>query len=1073
MKFTLLPLTLALLAGSPIPAGSAPLPLALKKHERIALVGNSTGERMNLFGHFETLLESRFPELELVVRNFCRPADEVGIRQRPNDYTKIDDPLKVFGPETFFCFFGFNESFGGSEGAEKFGRDYEKFLDEYAARYGSDRQPRFVIISPIALEAGAGAFLPEASHQNANLKSYVEAARTIANKRGFPFVDLFAPTLAAFNAEAGAQFTINGCHVNEAGEKLMGELLDRALFGTTNLAKIGSPAYEKLRAAVNDKSWVHHQDYRILNGWYVYGGRRTWDTETFPREFQKVRAMAALRDRYIWDLAQGAPSPQPPDDKKSGDLLVPPTRFGNPQQSYSEHPGALRYLSPEDSIRAMAVPEGFEVKAFASEREFSELAKPVQLNFDNKGRLWVACMPTYPQWRPGDPRPSDRLLIFEDTNSDGTADACKVFYDQLHCPTGFEFWNGGVLVVDQPRLIWLKDTDGDDKADQVVHLIDGWASDDTHHTIGAFEWNHGGLLHALEGVSMSTAIETPWGPQRNQGSPGAWVIDPRSWKVRHFVTPGYGNPWCYVFNWWGQGVVGDGTTAQQHWDTPLSGAQYSGRRGLNVIFNNEGMRPVVGTEFLYSRHLPDDVQGQFIYACVINMNGLTRFEVHDEGGGYGGKRIPDLLKSSDKHFRPTDPQIGPDGAVWFGDWANALIGHMQYSQRDPNRDHAHGRIFRLSAKNRPLIEAPKQAGKSVLELLDQLKQYEPRTRYRARTELRDRPTDEVLAAIKTWASKLDAQDKEHDRLLCEAMWVQEGHHALDLELVKKILACPTPDARAAAVHTLSDERDYVRDTFALIKPMAADAHPRVRVEAVRALSFFSTKEAVEAALETTKHSMDYWVEYTLDATLGALQPVWKPLVEKQQPIAGANPAGTRYLLDYLAQSGPAGAAIKPMRQLLDTNTPDPQKKSLMKEIAKMKGNAENGRVVFSRICIACHKLGDQGIEFGPPIHDVGARLKPEELVESIVEPNAKLDPKFQTTNVETSEGQALSGFVVAEDPATVTLRIAGGLNMPLKKSELKKRETVAVSSMPEGLANAISAPEFVDLIAFLKQAKGK
>jgi hypothetical protein len=136
------------------------------------------------------------------------------------------------------------------------------------------------------------------------------------------------------------------------------------------------------------------------------------------------------------------------------------------------------------------------------------------------------------------------------------------------------------------------------------------------------------------------------------------------------------------------------------------------------------MRPVVGSEFLLSRHLPDDVQGQFIYACVINMNGIPRFEIHNESAGLRGSRIMhpiksrppvagngssdekplpnDLLASTDKVFRPVDPQIGPDGALWFGDWCNALIGHMQYSQRDPNRDHVRGRVYRLVAKNRPL-----------------------------------------------------------------------------------------------------------------------------------------------------------------------------------------------------------------------------------------------------------------------------------------------------------------------------------------------------------------------------------
>src|SRR5205823_2847059 len=161
-----------------------------------------------------------------------------------------------------------------------------------------------------------------------------------------------------------------------------------------------------------------------------------------------------------------------------------------------------------------------------------------------------------------------------------------------------------------PQIIFLKDTDGDDKADLVVPVIDGWATDDTHHTVGAFEFSPGGLLHMLEGVSMSTAVETPWGPFHNANSSGAYVVDPRTYKVRHFNTPGYGNPWCYVFDEWGQGFCGDGTGATQHWDTPLSGAQYQGRASLQPLFNTESMRPVVGSEFLYSRHFPDDVQGQ-------------------------------------------------------------------------------------------------------------------------------------------------------------------------------------------------------------------------------------------------------------------------------------------------------------------------------------------------------------------------------------------------------------------------------------------------------------------------------
>ena len=117
-------------------------------------------------------------------------------------------------------------------------------------------------------------------------------------------------------------------------------------------------------------------------------------------------------------------------------------------------------------------------------------------------------------------------------------------------------------MVDQPRLLFLKDTDGDDKADEVRHLLDGWATDDTHHTCGAFEWSHGGLLHMLEGIATSTTLETPWGPHRSQGSGGAYVLDPRTHEDPAVQPARHGNMWCYVFDEWGQGIVGDGTDRQ-------------------------------------------------------------------------------------------------------------------------------------------------------------------------------------------------------------------------------------------------------------------------------------------------------------------------------------------------------------------------------------------------------------------------------------------------------------------------------------------------------------------------------
>ncbi len=1083
-----------------VPIEAAPA-LQFEPRERIAFVGNSLGERLGLFGHFEALLHTRFPRQELVIRNFCRPADEVGRQQRPNDYTKIDDPLQVFGADTFFCFFGFNESFAGPAGVEAFKAAYGKFMDTTGRVYAKgEKVPRFVLVSPIAFESPGDPLLPDGRLENENLALYAAAVAEVARERGLAYADLFAPTLPLLNGQTGRQYTINGAHLNEAGEREIGVLLDRALFASPNPAALASPGFARLRAAVVDKSWVHAQDYRMLNGWYVYGGRRTWDTETFPREYKKIRAMTAVRDRYVWDLAQGQTVPSVPDDTTTGELFVPSTRFGVPGQAYSE-PKELRYLTGAESLAAITTAEGFDLSLFASEETFPELANPVQINFDNRGRLWVACMPTYPQWRPGDPPPNDRLLVFEDTNQDGRADRMKVFFDRLHCPTGFEFWNGGVLVVSQPHILFLKDTDGDDRADEVVQWTDGWATDDTHHSIGAWEWSPGGLLHMLEGVAVSTAVETPWGPFRNLNTPGAYLVDPRTLRVRHFITPGYGNPWCYVFDDWGQGIVGDGTTAQQHWDTPLSGAQQGPRRGLNTVFDNQGMRPCIGSEFLYSRHFPDEVQGQFVYACVINMNGLPRFEIRDDGAGFAGQRIADLVRSTDRNFRPADPQIGPDGALWFADWHNPLIGHMQYSQRDPNRDKAHGRVYRLTARNRPLLPPATQHGLPIPALLEQLKAYEPRTRYRARRELRDRPAAEVLPALRLWLGQLEAGDPLLDKHRTEALWVQQGHHAVDRAFLGAMLRAPTPQARAAAVHVVADEWFSLSPSaaqpgapsaaalgawrpegptlnladeaslIALLRPLTTDDHPRVRLEAVRALSFLRSPDAAEAALDAARKPVDYWMNYTLRHTLEALLPLWKPAFAAGTFVTN-NPAGRDFAALLAADRPELEAAQKHFAAVKRiTEASAEERAQRLAAVAAIPGRAEAGREIFNRICTACHRADDKGQDYGPDLTQVATRLPRQEIIESIIDPNAKVDPKFAATNITTQDGEEYSGLVAAEDDTTLTLVLGAGTKQVLAKADLASRTTLTVSSMPEGLAEALATDEFLDLIEFLAARK--
>jgi putative heme-binding domain-containing protein len=555
------------------------------------------------------------------------------------------------------------------------------------------------------------------------------------------------------------------------------------------------------------------------------------------------------------------------------------------------------------------------------------------------------------------------------------------------------------------------------------------------------------------------------------------VIDPRSLKIRQFALPGMYNMWCYVFDEWGQGIVGDGTTANHAWDVPLSGEQRGPRKGLNFVFNQEGMRPALGCEWLVSRNLPDEVQKQFTYACVINMNGMPRFSIKDDGAGFAGQRIKqdgkpfDLIKSTDKHFRPADPQIGPDGALWFGDWANALIGHMQYSQRDPNRDHQRGRIYRLVGKDKPLVKPVTQFGKSIPEILEQLNEYEWRTRYRARRALRDRNVNELLPALQKWIADKDANKPETARLLVEALWLQQSHHAVDSALLAKVLSSSVYQARAAAIHVVAEERDYLQDALSLLIKAATDEHPRVRTEALRGLSFFNKAEAMDAVLAATKMPLDYWTRYTAEHTLAANEAAWSQayLTNKYEKD---NPVGHKLMADIVAGNKVGGAAAPHLKVLLslEPKTAEERNKA-MTALAGLKGNPSNGRAVFVRNCTTCHKLGNgEGQDYGPNMDKVGTRLTKYKIVESIIDPNADVDKKYLSTKIVTTSAKTITGLVVSETPQEIVI-FDGKERRTIKVSEIDERTQLKQSSMPEGQAATMAASEFLDVVEYLFSLK--
>jgi putative heme-binding domain-containing protein len=899
--------------------------LEIKTGDHICIIGNTLAERMQYFGWLETRLISRFPQHDLTFRNLGYSGDEITLRLRsmafgtPDEWLTGESPipqpnkLNAGAPvrqnrfeltntkaDVIFAFFGYNESFAGEAGLPKFKQDLDEWIKHtLAQKYNGKSAPRLVLFSPIAHEGLGDRNLPDGQTNNARLKMYTAAMAEVAKANSVPFVDLFATALAIYKSSA-KPLTINGVHLNEEGDAAVAAIIDQSLFAVAPPQREPT-SLEKLRQAINDKNFYWFHRYRATDGYSTYGDRaflRFTDGQTnyevVQRELEMLDLQTSNRDKAVWTVARGGEY-KPVDDNLPPFIPV-----------VSNKPGPLPggkhvFLKAEqEAIAKMTIHKGMKVNLFAAEEHFPDLISPVQMAFDTKGRLWVATWPTYPHWKPTGPM-NDKLIILEDTDNDGRADKQTIFAGDLHNPTGFEFWNGGVLVAQAPNLVFLKDTDGDDKYDVRQMVLHGLDTADTHHTANSFALDPGGALYFQEGTFHHTQVETPWARALRNVNAGVYRYEPRSQKVEAYVSFPFANPHGHVFDRWGQDIVIDGTGAQPYHGALFSGhVDYPAKHPKPPQVYQQRTRPCSALEVLSSRHFPEEMQGDLLVPNVIGFQGILRYRVSDEGASFKAVEQEPIVWSSDPNFRPADLEIAPDGSLYFTDWHNPIIGHMQHNLRDPNRNKTYGRVYRVTYEGRPLLTPKKIAGASVERLLDLLKEPEDRVRYRARIELTGRPTNDVIAATERWLAGLDKNDARYAHDLTEALWLHQSHNVVNTSLLDRAMTSPDFHARAAGVRVLCYWRDRVSNALDLLRKAASDDHPRVRLEAVRAASFFTVPEAVEVPLIAAELPGDQYLDFVSSETMKTLDPHVKGAIAASQRIPFATDAGARYFVRNLA-----------------------------------------------------------------------------------------------------------------------------------------------------------------------------
>lgn len=603
---------------------------------------------------------------------------------------------------------------------------------------------------------------------------------------------------------------------------------------------------------------------------------------------------------------------------------------------------------PQSELESFEIADGFEISLFAAE---PMVVKPIQMNWDADGRLWIVSSESYPQAKTGE-EANDKIYVLEDTDGDGKADKSTIFADGLLTPTGILPGDGGVYVANSTEILFLQDTDGDGKADVRKRVLTGFGTADTHHLIHTFRWGPDGDFYFNQSIYIYSHVETPAGIKRLEGG-GVWQLKPKTLELDVFAK-GLVNPWGLQFNKWGASFLTDGAGGEGI-NYGFPGATFLASPGSERIIRglNPGQPKHSGLEVISGRHLPESWEGSVI-TNDFRANRINRFKLEEQGSGYVSKQMEDLLWTKNVAFRPVDISLGPDGAIYIADWYNPIIQHGEVDFHDPRRDHKHGRIWRITAKNRPVVKTPKLEKAEISVLLASLKAPEDWTRLQAKQVLKNRNASEVLPALEAWIAGLDTKDANYEHQLLEALWVYQSFSKVNEKLLLQLLEAKEPNARAAALRVLYAWNNQVANVPSLLAKAVNDPHARVRLEAVIALRKVKSAEAAKLALQVLDKQQDEFLDYALWQTMRELEPYWLAKIKQEKNFLG-DAKKTVYALKSVSDP----AAVNQLVNLYQAKqVPEEYKKDVLTSIAKW-GNENDLNVLLDLAVAQQHNPVDE------------------------------------------------------------------------------------------------------------------
>jgi putative heme-binding domain-containing protein len=871
-----------------------PPTLALRDGDRVAFIGDTLIEREQYSGWIELLLTARFADRNVIFRNLGWSADtpagdsrfglsllQAGLEPPDEGWKQLQKQIAEYKPTVAVLGYGMASSFAGDAGLPKFKADYARLLAHLKSVVP---EVRFLFLSPITHEWLEG--YPNPAEHNRQLLAYGRAIEDVARKERSLFVNL-SGGWTNLDVPAKKGITENGIHLKEAGYAWIAGEIEKAL-GLSDPIKSrmsqGIPGYPDVLAVILRKNEFFFHRSRPANMAYIFGFRKREQGQNAV-EMPQFDPMIAAEEKKIRELCQHLSEP----NFRPGPALQPaPLRSESAVAKFvpQKHPDFI-------------LGDGLEVTLWA---ENPQLKKPIQMNFDPKGRLWVASSEVYPHIEPGQAA-TDKIIVLEDTDGDGKADKSTVFAEGLLIPTGVEPGDGGCYVAQSTELLHFKDTNGDGKADERRIVLSGFGTEDTHHNLHTLRWGPDGRLWMNQSIYTRTDTETPQGVLRHKsGAVMALRPDTLEFEV---VFKGWCNPWGHAFDQYGQSFITDGAGFQGiSWAVP--GATYftyaKMRREMKSI--SPGNYPKFASlDIIESDMFPREWQGSFV-TCDFRANRVTRFSVSEAGAGYVTKQEADLLRTTTSTFRPIDVKLGPDGAIYIADWSNPIIQHGEVDFRDPRRDRTHGRIWRVAWKGGPAAKARDFTKATTEELLNEQLSPNGFNRAQARRVLLERPDDAVAEALPGWS----ARHQEDLATLAAIRLAQRINHPEAAPDLDRIMESKNPSIRAAAMRVFAQDLDVavkraaqapagaalLRNTVTASGAFARgvmDEHPRVRLETIRAFAKVPLAESASLALRVVDQPLDPFLDYAAWLTINDLATPflraleageWKPETAAQE-----------------------------------------------------------------------------------------------------------------------------------------------------------------------------------------------